>query len=271
MDDIDEFLKEDLGEEGDITSDSLFTNESAGGKIIAKEDCIVAGLKEAEKVFKKTGAEIEFKVNDGDFVKKDTIITTIKGSARSILKGERLALNIIGRMSGIATETKKLVDICKSINPKVTVSATRKTTPGFRKFEKRAVEIGGGEAHRFGLYDAVMIKDNHLKLIGSMEEAIKKVKEKGHDKIIEVEVENEEDAVTAAKLNIDIIMLDNFDPKLGEIVTKKIRQINPDIIIEISGGITLENIVEYASFADRISLGYLTHSIKSKDFSLEII
>lgn len=271
MDDIDRFLKEDLGEEGDITSDSLFTDELAKAKIIAKEDCIVAGLKEAKSLFEKIGAETELKVKDGDFVKKNTIVATIKGSARSILKGERLALNIIGRMSGIARDTKKLVDICKSINPKVTVAATRKTTPGFRKFEKRAVEIGGGEPHRFGLYDAVMIKDNHIKLVGSVDEAIKKVKEKVKDKIIEVEVENEEDAITAAKLGVDVIMLDNFDPKSAEKVAKKIREVNPDVLIEISGGVTFDNIADYASFADRISLGYLTHSIKSKDFSLEII
>ena len=271
MADTDRFLKEDLEEEGDITSNSLFTDELAKAKIIAKEDCIVAGLKEAKSLFEKTGSETELKVKDGDFVKKNTIVATIKGSARSILKGERLALNIIGRMSGIATDTKKLVDICKPINPKVTVAATRKTTPGFRKFEKRAVEIGGGEPHRFGLFDAVMIKDNHIKLVGSVDEAIKKVKGKVRDKIIEVEVENEEDATTAAKLGVDVIMLDNFDGKSGGIVAKKIREINPDILIEISGGVTPDNIANYASFADRISLGYLTHSIKTKDFSLEII
>ena len=271
MDDIDKYLKEDLGEEGDVTSDSLFTDELAKAKIIAKEDCIVAGLKEAKLLFEKTGAETELKVKEGDFIKKNTIVATIKGSARSILKGERLALNIIGRMSGIATDTKKLLDICKSTNPNATVAATRKTTPGFRKFEKRAVEIGGGEPHRFGLFDAVMIKDNHIKLVGSVDEAIKKVKEKVRDKIIEVEVENEEDATTAAKLGVDVIMLDNFDGKSGEIVAKKIRGINPDILIEISGGVTPDNIANYASFADRISLGYLTRSIKSKDFSLEII
>ena len=194
----------------------------------------------------------------------------IKGSARSLLKGERLALNIIGRMSGIATETKKLVDICKSINPNITVAATRKTTPGFRKFEKRAVEIGGGEPHRYGLFDVVIIKDNHIKLVGSVEGAITKVKDKVHDKIIEVEVENEKDAVTAARLNVDVIMLDNFNPKSGAFIAKKVKQINPNIIIEISGRITFNNIAEYASFADRISLGYLTHSVSSKDFSLEI-
>ena len=270
MDDIDRFLKEDLGEKGDITSDSLFTSEQAHAEIIARDDCIIAGLMELKTVFDKTGATTTLKVSDGDLIGRETVVATIKGSARSILKGERLALNIIGRMSGIATETKKLVDKCRIINPKVTIAATRKTTPGFREFEKKAVAIGGGEPHRFGLFDAVMIKDNHLKLVGSVEEAIKRVKEKIRDTIIEVEVENMHDAQAAASLHVDIIMLDNFGQKEGKAAAKKIRQINPHILIEISGGITEENIEKYVSFADRISIGYLTHSTKNKNFSLEI-
>ncbi|UCD12871.1 MAG: carboxylating nicotinate-nucleotide diphosphorylase [Thermoplasmatales archaeon] len=270
MDDIDRFLKEDLGKEGDITSESLFKSEDGCAEIIAKDDCIVAGLEETRIVFERTGAEAELQANDGDFVKKNTTVFKVKGPVRSILKGERLALNILGRMSGIATETKKLVDVCKKINPNVTIAATRKTTPGFRKYEKKAVVIGGGESHRFGLYDAVMIKDNHLKVIGSVEEAIQSVNKKIHNKIIEIEVENEKDALTAARLNVDVIMLDNFDSKKGKKIAKKIRQENSNTRIEVSGGITQKNIEEYASFADRISLGYLTHSIKNKDFSLEI-
>ena len=270
MNDIDRFVKEDLGKEGDITSDSLFTDEIALAKVIAKEDCIVAGLEELSMVFKKFGAETKFEFKDGDFIRKDSIVAEVKGLASSILKGERLALNIIGRMSGIATETKKLGDICQKINPNVKIAATRKTTPGFRKYEKKAVIIGGGEPHRYGLYDVVMIKDNHLKLVGFVEDAINKIKSKIHDKIIEIEVENEKDALTAAKLNVDVIMLDNLDPKSAETIAKKIRQANPQILIEISGGINERNIEKYASFADRISLGYLTHSVKSKDFSLEI-
>ena len=271
MNDIDRFLREDLGDEGDITSDSLFFDENAKAQIFTKEDCIIAGLDEIKDVFDKTGANIEFKFNNGDFVKKNTMVAKLNGSVRSILKGERLAINIISRMSGIATETNRLVKICKSINPKITVAATRKTTPGFRKYEKKAVVIGGGESHRFGLYDAVMIKDNHIKLIGSVEKAIKKIMENVHNKVIEIEVENEKDAITAAGLNVDVIMLDNFDPKTGEKIAKKIKQLNQNVIIEISGGITPSNIKKYASFADRISLGYITHSIKSIDFSLEII
>ncbi len=270
MDDIDRYLKEDLGKDGDITSKSLFTNEVTTAKIIAKEDCIVAGLEEVEEIFHKTGTKTEFRINEGDFIKKNTIVMKINGPVRSILKAERLALNIIGRMSGIATETKKLVEICQKINPNVTIAATRKTTPGFRKYEKKAIIIGGGEPHRFGLYDAVIIKDNHLKLIGSVEKAIQLVNKKIKNKIIEIEVENEHDALTAARLNVDFIMLDNFNPTKAKDISQKIRKENPHVRIEISGGITEKNIQQYASFADRISLGYLTHSIKSKDFSLEI-
>jgi len=270
MDDIDRYLAEDLGEEGDITSDSLFTDEQAEAYIISKEQCVVAGLEEAKIVFEKTSAKIMLLVKDGDIVKENTIVAEIKGPVRSILKGERLSLNFICRMSGIATETKRLVEICREINSKVTIAATRKTTPGFRKYEKKAVAAGKGEPHRFGLYDVAMIKDNHIKCAGSIEEAVKQVKQNIPDKIIEVEVDNEEDAFIAAKMKVDVIMLDNFNPERGEIVAKKIREIDKDVLIEISGGVTPDNIIRYASFADRISLGYLTHSVKNKDFSLEI-
>ena len=271
MDDIGRYLDEDLGKVGDITSDSLFSDEKARAQIISKDSCIIAGLDEANKVFQRLGADMIFIKKDGDFVKENTVVAKISGPARAILTGERLALNFICKMSGIATETKKLIDLCKSKNPKIKIAATRKTTPGFRKYEKKAVLIAGGDPHRFGLYDEVMIKDNHLKLIGSVENAIKKVKQNVKDKTIEIEVENEADAITAARLDVDVIMLDNFSPNDAEIVTKKIRKINPNILIEISGGINLRNITEYASFSDRISLGYLTHSIKSINFTLEIL
>jgi len=270
MDDIDRFLEEDIGGEGDITSNSLFTGEIARAHIIAKENCVVAGLEEIKMVFKRTGARIKLLVNDGDFVKEKTIVAVVKGSIRSILLGERLALNFICKMSGIASETRKLVEICRNINPQVTVAATRKTTPGFRKYEKKAVILGGGESHRYGLYDAVMIKDNHIKCVGSVEEAIRRVKQKVHDTIVEVEVENEKDAIIAAEMKADVVMLDNFSPEDAEVLAEKIRKINTNVLIETSGGVNPDNIAKYASFADRISLGYITHSIKSKNFSLEL-
>ena len=271
MNDIDRFLNEDLSKDGDITSDSIFTNETTKGRIISREQCVIAGLEELKEVFNKTGAKINLMVKEGDLITKNSIVAEITGPSRSILKGERLALNILGRMSGIATETKQIVDLVKPINPKIQIAATRKTTPGFRSFEKKAVEIGGGYCHRIGLFDEVMIKDNHLKIVGSVEKAIKLVKEKIKDKIIEIEIEKETDAITAAKLDVDVIMLDNLDPTKALKISKKIRKINPKIIIEISGGINKNNIKKYAAFSDRISLGYITNSIKCIDFTLEII
>ena len=270
IDDIDYFLKEDLDEIGDITSEALLRNEKAEGVIIAKESCIVAGLEEAKKVFEKTGAKMEIIMGDGQKVKKNTIVAVVSGSAKSILKGERLALNFLGRMSGIATMTRKLVDLCIKNNSNTSIAATRKTTPGFRKYEKKAVVIGGGEAHRMGLYDAILIKDNHIKCAGSVEEAIKRVKQKLPGKPIEIEVEDEKDALIAASLGVDVIMLDNIPPEKARVIADKIRGINRDIKIEVSGGINHRNISSYISFADRISLGCLTHSVRNIDFSFEI-
>jgi nicotinate-nucleotide pyrophosphorylase (carboxylating) len=172
-------------------------------------------------------------------------------------------------MSGIATLTNKLVEKCKKSNPKVEIAATRKTTPGCRYYEKKAVKIGGGIPHRYGLYDAILIKDNHIKMVGSVEECIKRVKKTGKE--IEIEVENIDDAMKAAKSGANIIMLDNFTPEDVKKAYKKIKKINKNIEVEVSGGIKPENITEYAKYAEVISLGMLTHSVKSVDFSLEII
>jgi nicotinate-nucleotide pyrophosphorylase (carboxylating) len=270
MNDIERFLEEDISLKGDITSDSLFSDETAKANIFSREKCIIAGVDEIKKVFDETGAKVFFSVKNGDKIEKNKIVAKLKGPIRSILLGERLALNILGRMSGVATETKKLVDLCKPLNPNIRIAATRKTTPGFRYYEKKAVEIGGGDPHRFGLFDAVMIKDNHLKKFNSVESAIKKVKSKIKNKIIEIEVENEKDAIASAKEGVDVIMLDNMRPEMAKVIASKIKNINPNIMIEIYGGITEENIKDYADFADRISLGYITNSIKTIDFSLEI-
>ena len=271
MDEIDRFLEEDLNGEGDITSDALFTNEIASAQIFAKKSCVLAGLEEAAVVFDRTGALLQKEKEDGSTVSDMDIVATINGSVKSILVGERLALNIIGRMSGIATQTRKIVDLCHRINPKVNIAATRKTTPGFRKYEKKAVELGGGKSHRFGLFDAVMIKDNHIAAKESFEETIEIVLQKVSNKIIEVEVENEDQAMQAAQMDVDVIMLDNFTPGKVREIARKIRDINSSIIIEISGGITPENILDYVPVADRISMGYLTHTIKNSDFSLELV
>jgi nicotinate-nucleotide pyrophosphorylase (carboxylating) len=175
------------------------------------------------------------------------------------------------RMSGIATQTKALVERCRKMNPHVRIAATRKTTPGFRYFEKKAVMLGGGDPHRYRLDDAFIIKDNHLRIVGSVKEAVRRAKKGGFTKKIEIEVENLRDALEAVNAGADIIMLDNMTPKEAEETAKKIKEIKKSVIVEISGGITPDNIIDYAKFADVISLGWLTHSTKAVDFSLEII
>lgn len=265
---IEKFLEEDIGK-GDITSDALLSDENVEGKIFSKEKCVLAGLEEAKNIFEKLGVEVNAYAKDGCNIRKGTAILNLKGSAKSILAGERTALNFLSRMSGIATLTNKTVGKCRRINPDVKIAATRKTTPGFRYYEKKAVMFGGGISHRYGLYDAILIKDNHIKIVGSIEECVKRAKKT--QKKIEIEVENIDDAVKAAKSGADTIMFDNFTLENVKKGYEKIKKINENIKIEVSGGITPKNIADYAKCANIISLGMLTHSVKSVDFSLEII
>jgi nicotinate-nucleotide pyrophosphorylase (carboxylating) len=261
------FLKEDLGH-GDITSEAVVGDIEAEARIIAKEDCVLAGLEEAKSIFQYLNVQTDSKCRDGQNIEKNTAVLHLKGKAKPILAGERVALNFLMRMSGIATQTRILIDKCRERNPNVSVAATRKTTPGFRFFEKKAVRIGGGDPHRFRLDDAYLIKDNHLQVVGSVREAIKRAKAAHFSKKVEIEVETEEDAIEAAHSGADIIMLDNMPPGKGRVVSQKIRAISK-CTIEVSGGINPQNIVEYADYADVISLGWITHSIRAVDFSLE--
>jgi len=266
-----EFLAEDLGDKGDITSQALVGNQKVKANIIAKEDCVVAGMAVAEEIFRKEEIAVHILVNDGEEVIEGKPVMAVDGDAAAILKTERLALNFIQRMSGIATTTRSLVNICRDINPSVEIFATRKTSPGLRKFEKDAVEMGGGRRHREGLYDQILIKDNHLKIVGNITDAVNKARESDRSKTIEVEVTSSAMAKEAAIAGADIIMLDNMEHYMAKSVAKKVREINPKAIIEVSGGITPDNIGLYASCADRISLGWLTHSVRARDFSLEFL
>ncbi len=271
--DVAYFIKEDI-EIADITSETLLSEEKAKGQIVCKQDCVVAGIEEAHEVFTYFGLNVHTEFSDGDRISKQDVILTVEGRAKDILAGERLALNFLGRMSGIATETRKLVDKCRKINPNVQIAATRKTTPGFRVFEKKAVKLGGGHPHRMCLDDAFLIKDNHLKLVSGVEEAVKRAKASdfaNQGKKVEIEVESEEDAKKAVMAGADIVMLDNMRSEEAKSVYHLVKEMNPDITVEISGGITPENIEKYAECADMISLGYLTHSVKAMDFSLEIV
>ncbi|MFY9605436.1 MAG: carboxylating nicotinate-nucleotide diphosphorylase [Thermoplasmata archaeon] len=267
---LQEFLREDIGS-GDITSELVIPpNTKAKGRILCKEQCVLAGVAEAKAVFEELGANVSRSKEDGSEVRKGDVVLEVEGPARSILAGERLALNFVMRMSGIATLTHNLVARCRRINPKIRVAATRKTTPGFREFEKKAVLLGGGDPHRAGLYDAVLIKDNHIRIAGGVKEALRRAKRGSFTKKIEIEVENEKDARTAVENRADIIMLDNFKPDDAKKLSAELKKINPEVLIEVSGGIRPENVEQYAAGADIISLGWLTHSVKSVDFSMEI-
>ncbi len=262
---LDAFLEEDLGDDDD--SNGLVPAVDALGRIICKEEGMLAGLEEACAVFEHLSLSAGSNFVDGQRVKKGDIVLEVSGSARDMLRGERLALNFLGRMSGIATLTAK----CVSLAPGVRVAATRKTTPGFRKFEKKAIKLAGGDTHRYDLSSAVMIKDNQISVIG-LESAIREAKKAASfTKKIEVEVETLDDAETAARLGADILMFDNMRPAMIKKGVKKVKAIDRHILLEASGGINLSNIAEYAATGvDVISLGALTRDARWLDFSMDV-
>lgn len=267
---VESFIEEDLGY--DDVSCTIVPDRPAKAIIFTKEDCIVAGLKEVESIFSYLGVQAETTLIDGDRLKKGDIIFRLKGGSVSILRAERLTLNFLGHLSGIATLTRSCMDMVRRHSETTRVACTRKTTPGIRKFEKLAVVAGGGDSHRFNLSDSVMIKDNHVKLMG-IEAAIEAAKKTSFTRKIEVEVESAEDAVLAAKLGADIIMLDNMQPEavretLGRLKEKGLRA---SVIVEASGGISQVNLEGYAKTGvDVISMGSLIHKSTWIDISLEI-
>jgi nicotinate-nucleotide pyrophosphorylase (carboxylating) len=263
-------LKEDMPR-GDITSENIIPPDSESEAIIlAKEQGILAGIKVAGSVFGKIDPSIRFKnvFEDGEIFKKGDILAKLKGNSISILKGERTALNFLQRMSGIATSTRKFVKALQGTRTKIL--DTRKTTPSLRFLEKYAVKMGGGVNHRFNLSEMVLIKDNHLKLVGSIREAVvrskKKVK-KGTK--VEVEAASLEDVKEAVQSGADMVMLDNMPlEKIGEVV----QWVKGQVPLEVSGKITLRKIGKIASLGvDFISVGSLTHSYKSVDISIEFL
>lgn len=265
-----DFLTEDIGY-GDISSRVL--SESATGKaeIFAKEPCILAGLEETASIFGLISVPVRMCASDGKSIDSGTRVLEVNGNLRAMLAGERTSLNILSRMSGIATLTHDLVTRARKVNPAIRVACTRKTTPGFRFFEKKAVIIGGGDPHRFRLDDCVMLKDNHLKAAGSITKTVAKAREFSFSKKVEVEVETLKQAREAVAAGADIIMLDNMTPDSACEAYRFIKDLDCRAIVEISGGITPDNIMSYAEHADVISLGYLTHSYKSVDFSMELL
>lgn len=267
---ITEFLSEDEGF-GDITSEALIGEEIGKARIRVNEPCVLAGLEEASEVFVTLGLEVDVKAKDGEQATAGTEVMLIEGRLKSILLGERLALNFLMRMSGIATAANEVSQAVRKNNGKARVAATRKTTPGFRYYEKKAVSLGGGDPHRYRLDDAILIKDNHLKVVGSVAEAVIRAKRVSFTKKVEVEVESLSDATVAAESGADIILLDNMTPEEVRECSRAIRNVDPHIVVEASGGITPENAPLYAESADIISLGWLTHSVKAIQFSLDVL
>ena len=268
---IDKIIKNALEEDipyGDITASSVITKGSkAKASLIAKEDGIICGLPVFERVFTILG-EVQFisLVTEGSRVKNGDIIGEVKGDALNILMGERVALNLLQRMSGIATLTNKYVNELKGLNTKLL--DTRKTTANLRILEKYAVKIGGGNNHRFSLSDGILIKDNHIGYAGSIKEAIRLAKENSSFvRKIEVETESKEDVLEAIEAGADIIMLDNMTPFQA---AEMVKLINGRALTECSGNITLDTVRNYAlSGVDFISSGELTHSVKAFDISLK--
>ncbi|MEM1645614.1 MAG: carboxylating nicotinate-nucleotide diphosphorylase [Ignisphaera sp.] len=269
------FLKDDVIFE-DITSEALIPRRcKARAVVIAEEDGVIAGNKFIPTVLRELGLEVLRYTEDGELVKKGSTILEIYGEAKTILIVERTLLNFLMVLSGIATYTRKLVEAVKKINNKVVIAATRKTHPGLGYFEKYAVAVGGGYTHRYGLFDMVLIKDNHLAIVKDIRRAVEEARKKyGMFKKIEVEVRSAEEALEAAKVGADIVMLDNMSvnevSKTLELLHK--HKLRSRVLVEVSGGIDESNILEYAKLdIDIISLSKITLGSPPLGMKLEIV
>lgn len=266
---LEQFFLEDIGER-DTTSELIFSDAEQGELVfIAKEGGIFCGEEIIRTGFNllDNNVVIDLEVRDGERFEIGQKLVTITGQVTTLLKGERVVLNLVQRLSGIATRTKEAVNIMDSTSTRIV--DTRKTTPGLRMLEKYAVRCGGGFNHRFGLYDGVMIKDNHISFAGSISKAVEKVKSNlGHMVKIEVEIESKEQLLEAIEAGADVIMFDNRTP---EEIKEWITVVPKGIVTEASGGITLENLDKYKhTGVDVVSLGFLTHTIQSIDISAKV-
>nr|WP_242069808.1 carboxylating nicotinate-nucleotide diphosphorylase [Paenibacillus dendritiformis] len=269
---LEAWLQEDIGT-GDVTTAyTIPAGHQSRGIIHAKEDGMITGLPVAEAVFEVVDSSLRFtaRVEDGAVVARGTVLAEVEGSTHSILSGERLALNLLQRLSGIATKTNKFVQAIEGLNTKLV--DTRKTTPGHRALEKYAVRVGGGSNHRFGLYDTVMIKDNHIKGAGGIEAAVSRARANiPYTMKIEVEAEAIEQVKEALRAGADIIMLDNMDLAQMREAVALIREAAPHVLIEASGGVTLDTIRDKAlTGVDVVSVGALTYSFHALDISLDL-
>jgi len=271
---LQKMLAEDLGL-GDITTSLIVPDElNVEAEIVAKDEGIIAGIEEAKVLMESLGLSVKAFVSDGEKIRKKQVLMKIIGNGRTILSAERTVLNILSRMSGVATATRKLVEKLQKAGLKVMVACTRKMAPGLLYFDKKAVQIGGGDTHRLHLDDLVLIKDNHVKIAGNVEKAVKKAREKvSFSKKIEVEITSVDDVLVAAKAGVDIIMLDNFSPEQIEKAVQLLKKAGfyGKVMLEASGGISAENILTFASKGvDIVSLSEITASATTLDLSLEI-
>jgi nicotinate-nucleotide pyrophosphorylase (carboxylating) len=269
-----QLLSDDIGQ-GDVSTAAVISQGVvAEALVIAKEAGVAAGLEEVTILSESLGLKAEGVVSDGAEIKKGQGFLRIAGDARTILSAERTMLNLLSRMSGIATATGRLVEKLRKAGLATRVAATRKSVPGLSYFDKKAVLLGGGDPHRLHLDDMILIKDNHIAIVGSVEGTVEKAKLKSSfSKKIEVEVTKASDALLAAKAGADIVMLDNFSPKQVKQAVESFKKAGffGKVLLEASGGITERNLLEYASTGvDVLSLGALTHSVKALDVSLEI-
>jgi nicotinate-nucleotide pyrophosphorylase (carboxylating) len=268
-------LAEDAGE-GDVTSSILIPADmNVEAFVMAKETGFIAGVEEARILLHSLGIEVDASLQDGAKTKPGQTVLKMHGDARTILSVERTLLNLLSRMSGIATATKNLVAQLRKAKMKARVACTRKTAPGLLYFDKKAVEIGGGDTHRLHLDDMILIKDNHLAVAGDVGEAVRTAKKNASfSKKIEVEVTRAEDVLRAVEAGADIVMLDNFSPAQ---IRRTIESMKKDksfgkVLLEASGGITSQNVIDYASTGvDLISLGELTQSSRALNMSLEVV
>jgi nicotinate-nucleotide pyrophosphorylase (carboxylating) len=271
LDELLRFIAEDAPA-GDVTSDAIIPDVGCAAIIRAEQDGILAGIHEASLLFAHFGVSVTGGKKDGDTVKRDEIVLSVTGRAKQVLLVERTALNILGRMSGIATRTAAMAAIVHAANPACRVAGTRKTAPGFRRFDKRAVQIGGGDPHRMNLSDGILIKDNHLSLV-PLGDALRAAREHSAYKKIEVEVESPADAVRAARAGADILLFDNMTPGT---VRETVSLLNSNglrdrVVVEVSGGIDEQSLPDYAACGiDVISMGALTHTVRNFSLSLEI-
>lgn len=260
-------LEEDYLPE-DITS-KIVEGYAIRAYVKSKDEGILSGNKFIIPFLKYLNFSIKESLKDGDNIKKGDNILVFEGDAANALSVERLILNLLGKMSGISTITNKMVNLVKEVNPTVKVAGTRKTTPGLRIFEKYAIEVGGGDPHRYNLSSAILIKDNHLAILGSIEKAVKLAREvSSFTQKIEIEVSTYEDAIRAYRAGVDAILLDNLSP---EEIIPIVNELKGKVILEASGRITPDNVKDYAKTnVDIVSSGYITHSSRALDFSMDV-